>query len=99
MARAAQISTLLCWQDDALADRGHACLTQEQKAKQRHKEYERKREEKNRDRQMYIMRHTRDYEMLELPLGAARADVKAAYRHPPAACCSSVVAQCHGIWL
>ena len=55
-------------------------MTQEQKAKQRHKEYERKRDEKSRDRQMYIMRHTRDYEALELPLGAARADVKAAYR-------------------
>ncbi len=29
---------------------------------------------------MYILRHTRDYEALELPIGAARADVKAAYR-------------------
>jgi hypothetical protein len=58
------------------------CLApeQEQKAKQRAKEYERKRDEKARDRQMYILRHTRDYETLELPLGAARADVKAAYR-------------------
>ena len=55
-------------------------LEQEQKAKQRAKEYERKRDEKARDRQMYILRHTRDYETLELPLGAARADVKAAYR-------------------
>jgi len=53
---------------------------QEQKAKQRHKEYEKKREAKARDRQMYILRHTRDYEALELPIGAARADVKAAYR-------------------
>jgi hypothetical protein len=53
---------------------------QEQKAKQRHKEYEKKREAKARDRQMYILRHTRDYEALELPIGASRADVKAAYR-------------------
>ncbi len=29
---------------------------------------------------MYYMRHTRDYETLELPVGASRADVKAAYR-------------------
>ena len=53
---------------------------QEQKAKQRHKEYEKKREAKNRDRQMYILRHTRDYEALELPIGASRAEVKAQYR-------------------
>ncbi len=26
------------------------------------------------------MRHTRDYEALELPIGASRADVKAAFR-------------------
>ena len=53
---------------------------QEQKQKQREKEYERKRDAKARDRQMYYMRHTRDYEMLELPVGASRAEVKAAYR-------------------
>ena len=29
---------------------------------------------------MYYMRHTRDYEMLDLPVGASRAEVKAAYR-------------------
>ena len=29
---------------------------------------------------MYYMRHTRDYETLELPVGASRAEVKAAYR-------------------
>ena len=53
---------------------------QEQKQKQREKEYEKKRDQKARDRQMYYMRHTRDYETLELPVGASRADVKAAYR-------------------
>jgi len=53
---------------------------QEQKQKQREKEYERKRDQKARDRQMYYMRHTHDYETLELPVGASRADVKAAYR-------------------
>lgn len=53
---------------------------QEQKAKQRHKEYEKKREAKARDRQMYHLRHTRDYEALELPIGASRAEVKVAYR-------------------
>jgi DnaJ-class molecular chaperone len=62
-----------CW---AFGPRG----LQEQKQKQRHKEYERKRDAKARDRQLYHMRHTRDYEALELPIGASRADVKAAYR-------------------
>jgi DnaJ-class molecular chaperone len=56
------------------------CMVQEQKAKQRHKEYEKKRDAKARDRQLYHMRHTRDYETLELPIGASRVEVKAAYR-------------------
>ena len=55
-------------------------LLQEQKAKQRHKEYERKRDAKNRDRQMYHLRHTRDYEALEVPIGTSKADIKTAYR-------------------
>lgn len=45
---------------------------------------------------MYILRHTRDYEALELPIGASRAEVKAAYRklakarrRPPLACVSA----------
>ena len=37
-------------------------------------------QEKKRDRQIYHMRHARDYEALGLPLGASKADVKAAYR-------------------
>ena len=41
----------------------------EQKQKQREKEYERKREAKNRDRQLYHMRHTYDYETLGIAIG------------------------------
>jgi hypothetical protein len=57
-----------------------AIENKEQKLKQRHKEYEKKRDTKARDRQMYHLRHTRDYEALELPIGASKADVKKAYR-------------------
>ena len=57
-----------------------AIENKEQKAKQRAKEYERKREAKWRNRQMYHMRHTRDYEALGLPIGASKVDVKAAYK-------------------
>jgi hypothetical protein len=32
------------------------------------------------ERQIYHMRHARDYEALGLPLGASKADAKAAYR-------------------
>lgn len=49
-----------------------ACDNKEQKAKQRAKEYEKKKDEKRRDRQLYHMRHTHDYEALELPLGASK---------------------------
>ena len=52
----------------------------EQKQKQRQKEYDRKREAKWRNRQMYHMRHTRDYEALGLPIGASKADVRRAYK-------------------
>lgn len=52
----------------------------EQKAKQRQKEYERKREAKWRNRQMYYLRHTRDYEALGLAVGASKADVKRAFK-------------------
>lgn len=44
----------------------------EQKAKQRAKEYEKKKDEKRRDRQMYHLRHTHDYEELGVPLGASK---------------------------
>ncbi|KAK9816506.1 hypothetical protein WJX72_001240 [[Myrmecia] bisecta] len=52
----------------------------EQKQKQRQKEYDRKKESKWRERQLYHLRHAHDYEALELPMGAARAEVKKAYR-------------------
>lgn len=57
-----------------------ALANKEQKAKQREKEYEKKKEEKRRLRQIYHLRHAHDYEALELPLGAAKVDVKKAYR-------------------
>ena len=57
-----------------------AIENKEQKAKQRAKEYERKREAKWRNRQMYHMRHTRDYEALGVPVGASKADVKRAFK-------------------
>lgn len=43
-------------------------------------EYERKREQKRRERQLYHLRHARDYEALDLPMGAAKDEVKKAYR-------------------
>ena len=63
-----------------------AIENKEQKAKQRAKEYERKREAKWRNRQMYHMRHTRDYEALGLPIGASKVDVKAAYKKLAGGC-------------
>ena len=33
-----------------------------------------------RDRQMYHMRHTRDYEALGIPIGASKAEARKAYR-------------------
>ncbi len=52
-----------------------AMENREQKAKQRHKEYERKKEAKNSLRQMYHLRHTLDYEALGVPIGTAKVDV------------------------
>lgn len=52
----------------------------EQKAKQRAKEYEKKRETKRGERQIYHLRHARDYEILGLPLGASKAEAKVAFR-------------------
>ena len=62
--------------DEALENR-------EQKAKQRHKEYERKREQKNRDRQLYHLRHTIDYEALDVPIGASKARPSHLNLHKP----------------
>jgi hypothetical protein len=57
-----------------------AVENREQKAKQRAKEYEKKRDAKRGERQIYHMRHARDYEALGLPLGASKAEAKAAFR-------------------
>lgn len=52
----------------------------EQKAKQRAKAYEKKKEDKRAQRQIYHLRHARDYEILEVPMGTSKADVKVAFR-------------------
>lgn len=43
-------------------------------------EYDRKKEEKHRNRQIYLMRHACDYETLGVPVGTPKVDLKAAYR-------------------
>ena len=43
-------------------------------------EYDKKKEEKRRNRQIYLMRHARDYEILEVPVGTPKSELKAAYR-------------------
>ena len=55
--------------DIAIKMMDEAMENREQKQKQREKEYEKKREVKNRDRQMYHLRHTHDYEALGIPIG------------------------------
>jgi len=57
-----------------------AIENREQKAKQRAKEYEKKKEAKRTERQIYHLRHAKDYEALGLPLGASKAEAKVAYR-------------------
>ena len=52
----------------------------EEKMQKRAKEYERKRLQKRTQRQIYLMRHSQDYETLQLPVGASKADIKKAYR-------------------
>lgn len=52
----------------------------DQKLKQRQKEYAKKKEAKKLQRQIYHMRHAKDYEVLELPLGASKAEIKSAFR-------------------
>ena len=49
-------------------------------------EYDKKRETKNRERQLYHLRHSNDYDMLELPMGASKVS-------PPAARCSNSLGQ------
>lgn len=52
----------------------------EQKQKQRHKEYEKKKDAKSQARQLYHLRHTRDYEALGVPIGTTKPELKKAYR-------------------
>lgn len=57
-----------------------AVANKDQKQKQRQQEYDRKREQKRIRREMYYLRHARDYEALGVPVGTSKADVKKAYR-------------------
>lgn len=57
-----------------------AIENKEQKQKQRAKEYEKKKEAKRTERQIYHMRHSRDYQALGVVIGASKAECKAAYR-------------------
>lgn len=49
-------------------------------------EYDKKRETKNRERQLYHLRHSNDYDMLELPMGASKVS-------PPAVMYSNFLSQ------
>lgn len=55
--------------DIAIKMMDEAMENREQKQKQREREYEKKRDAKNRDRQLYHLRHTNDYEALGIPIG------------------------------
>jgi hypothetical protein len=63
-----------------------AVENREQKAKQRHKEYERKREAKSAQRQLYHLRHTLDYEALGVAIGTSKASCLLAPAVLPHAC-------------
>eukprot|EP00889_Picochlorum_renovo_P003134 jgi/Picre1/30164/NNA_005533.t1 len=54
----------------------NAVENKEQKAKQRAKEYEKKKEEKRAQRQIYHLRHARDYEALGNPNNREEAELK-----------------------
>ncbi|PSC68285.1 Histone deacetylase 14 [Micractinium conductrix] len=66
--------------EKALAMIEEAIDNREQKVKQRQKEYEKKKDAKKLERQLYHMRHARDYDALGLPMGASKAECKAAFR-------------------
>ena len=57
-----------------------AVENREQKSRQRAAAYDRKKEERWRSRQLYHLRHARDYEALGLAVGASKEDVKRAFR-------------------
>ncbi len=66
--------------EKAVAMIEEALANRQQKAKQRAAQYDKKREQKRRERQMYHLRHARDYEELGLPMGASKIDIKKAYK-------------------
>lgn len=66
--------------EKAVAMIEEAVANKEQKQKQRQAQYDKKREQKHRDRQLYHLRHARDYEELGLPMGASKMDIKKAYK-------------------
>jgi DnaJ-class molecular chaperone len=43
-------------------------------------EYDKKKEEKNRNRQIYYLRHARDYEALGIPVGTPKSEIKAIWK-------------------
>ncbi|KXZ44007.1 hypothetical protein GPECTOR_75g731 [Gonium pectorale] len=80
-----KVTTIMLFGDEKAVETAERMIMEaienkEQKAKNRQKEYDRKREAKRRERMLYHLRHSKDYEALELPLGASKLDVKKAYR-------------------
>ena len=55
-------------------------IIEEEKSRKHERNYDKKREKKRINRQMFVMRNTMHYERLGVPIGTSRADVKAAYR-------------------
>ncbi|KAG2430428.1 hypothetical protein HXX76_009953 [Chlamydomonas incerta] len=80
-----KLKTILLFGDEKSVEMAERMIMEaienkEQKARNREKEYERKRETKRRERMLYHLRHAKHYELLEVPLGASKLDVKKAYR-------------------
>ena len=61
--------------DIAIKMMDEAMENREQKQKQREKEYERKRDAKTRERQLYHLRHTNDYETLGIAIGRVLTNI------------------------
>lgn len=66
--------------DAARAAIEEAVADKEAKARKRAAAADRKKEAKARDRQIYHLRHARDYAALELDVGASKEEVKRAFR-------------------
>lgn len=69
---------------DAVAE---ALDNREQREKNRKRAYDKKREDKRRLRELYYLRHRRDYEIMGVLPGTSKADIKKAYK----------VSECRGI--